>query len=397
MGQITQEALMVLKNNLTFTTQVNRSYDSYFAKSGAKIGDTVNVRKPTRSSGRRGSTLSVENAVESSVPVTLSTQYGADVSFTSKEMALDIDDFSNRILKPMIATVTNMIDTDGMLQYKNVYNTVGTAGTVPTALATYLGAGVKLNYEGAPVDAERAIVIDPLAQATIIDNLKSLFQSSEQIKNQYEDGTMGRTAGFKWSMDQNVALHTTGAYTGTPLVNGVQTSGSSIVTDGWGNSITVLKQGDVFTVANVFAVNPQNRTSTGQLRQFVATADVVSDGSGNATIPVAPSYSFSGAYQTCTSATGGFADNAAITVFASASATSRQHLAFHRDAFTFATADLDVPGGVDMGKVISSKDLGISLRMIRAYDINNDRCPCRLDVLGGWATLRPELACRVAG
>lgn len=403
-GMITNEALAVLENSLTFTKQVNREYDDQFAKKGAKIGDTVNVRKPVRYVGRRTAGLQVENTVESSVPVTLNNQYGCDVSFTSAELALSIDEFSDRILKPAIATVANMIDYDGLQQFKNIYNNVGVAGVTPSALLTYLQAGVKLDNEAAPNDGERAIVINPIAQATIVDNLKGLFNSTSEITRQYMEGTMGKTAGFKWSMDQNVGVQTTGTYAALASGNGTAvtvttaiSTGSSIVTGGW-TAGDVLNAGDTFHIAGVFAVNPQNRQSTGQLRSFVVLANTAgASGGGALTITFAPAVVFSGQYQNVTSATGTAAANAVLTVEAASAIVTPQNLAFHKDAFTFATADLQLPGGVDMAKRVTSKKLGMSMRLVRAYDINADRFPCRLDLLGGWATLRPELACRIQG
>lgn len=403
-GMITNEALAVLENNLTFTKFVNREYSDEFAKKGAKIGDTVNVRKPVRYVGRRTAALNVESTVEPSVPITLNKQYGCDTSFTSAELALSIDEFSDRILKPAIATVANMIDFDGMAQYINIYNNVGTPGTTPSQLLTYLQAGVKLDNEAAPNGGERSIVLNPIAQATIVDNLKGLFNSTSEISKQYMEGTMGKTAGFKWSMDQNVNVQTTGTYaalasgTGTAVtINGAVTTGNSIITAGW-TSGDVLNAGDTFHIAGVFAVNPQNRQSTGQLRSFVVLANTAgASGGGALTITFAPAVVFSGQYQNVTSATNSIATNAVLTVEAASAIVTPQNLAFHKDAFTFATADLDLPGGVDMAKRVTSKKLGMSMRLVRAYDINADRFPCRIDLLGGWATLRPELATRIQG
>lgn len=392
---ITREALRVLENNLTFTKGVSRQYDDKYAVEGAKIGDTLNVRKPARYVGRTGTALSVEDHTETSVPLQLDTQFGVDVNFTSKELALDIDDFSDRIIKPAMATVANKIDRDGLALYKDVYNAVGTPATVPTALKTYLQAGAKMDYEAAPRDGMRSVVLDPNAQVEIVDSLKGLFQSSNEISDQYKSGNMGMAGGFKWSMDQNINTHTVGPLGGTPLVNGAAQTGSSLVTDGWTASAAArLNKGDIFTIAGVFAVNPQSRQSTGQLRQFVVTSDVSSDGSGNATVGISPSIIASGAFQTVDALP---ADNAAITVLGAAAALSPTHLAYHRDAFTFACADLQLPNGVDMAARVSDKQLGMSARMVRAYDINNDKFPCRLDILYGWKSIYPELACRIQG
>lgn len=399
-SQITNEAMAVLENQLTFTKHVNREYDDSFAREGAKIGQTVNVRKPVRYLGRRGATISVEGTQEDYVPVTLNEQYGCDVSFTTKELTLDIDSFSDRILKPQIATVANMIDRDGLLLYRDVYNHVGTPGTTPTTRMTYLNAGVKLDNEGAPVDDMRACVLNPIASATIADANLNLFNPAKNIAEQYDTGRMGRGLGFKFEMDQNVVAHTIGTYTanvagGAVTVNGTVSSGSSIILAGW-TSGDKLKRGDIVTFAGTYAVNPQNRQSTGQLRQFVITNDpeATADGGGAMTITVSPSIVVSGAYQNVSQAV---TSGAALAVFGASSIVTPQNLAFHRDAFTFACADLELPGGVWMAKRVTSKKLGISMRVVKAYDITNDRAPMRIDVLGGWKTLRAELASRVSG
>lgn len=395
-SKITMEALMVLENKLTFTKFVRRDLDDYYGKT-PKIGAVLNVRKPPRYVGRVGQALQLEDATETSVPVTLNVQRGVDIAFTSQDLKLSIDDFSDRFLYPGIANVANNVDFDGMSQYLNVYNEIGTPGTVPNQLLTYLQAGQRLDEEACPRDDDRALVISPAMQATIVDALKGLFQDADSIAEQYKRGTMGRTIGFKWSMDQNTRVQTVGQYSGSPTVNGAGQTGSSIVTQSWPNSQTVLKQGDVITFAGVNAVNPQNRQSTGSLRQFVVTADVVSSGAGAATIPIAGPGGLgiitSGPFQTVTASP---ANSAAIVVSGASQTSSPRGLAFHKQAFVLAVCPLPQPNGVDFAKTKSDKQLGLSIRLIRAYDINQDRFPCRSDILYGWATLYPELACRVA-
>lgn len=396
-SMVTKEALAVLENNLTFAKGVNREYDDQFAIGGAKIGDTLNVRKPARYVGRTGATLAVEDHTETSVPVQLDTQFGVDINFTSKELTLSIDEFSDRIIKPAMAVVANKIDSAGLLMaYQSTYNSVGTAGTIPTALKTYLQAGAKMDYEACPRDGQRSLVIDPSAQVEIVDSLKGLFQSSSEIKSQYETGNMGMAGGFKWSMDQNIYSHTVGPLGGAPLVNGVPAQGATtLVTDAWTAAAAArLKKGDVFTIANVYAINPQSRVSTGQLRQFVVTADVSSDGAGNATIPISPAIASTGALATVNAMP---ADNAPLTIMGAASTVTPQHLAYHKNAFTLACADLVLPQGVDKAARVSDKKLGLSARMVRQYDIVNDKFPCRFDILFGWKALYPELACRIFG
>lgn len=394
-SMITKECLRVLENNLAFTKGTSRDYDDQFAIGGAKIGDTINIRKPARYVGRTGTALAVEDHTETSVPLQLGTQFGVDINFTSKDLTLSIDEFSDRIAKPAMATVANKMDADGLALYKSVYNAVGTPGTTPTALKTYLQAGAKMDYEATPRDDNRSLVIEPTAQVEIVDSLKSLFQSGDQIMKQYEQGNMGQAAGFKWSMDQNVAVHQVGPLGGTPLVNGAGQTGASLVTNGWtAAAASRLKAGDTFTIAGVFAVNPQSRASTGQLRQFVVTADVSSDASGNATIPISPAIVTSGAFQTVTASPGA---GAAITVLGAANTLTPVNLAYHKNAFVLGCADLLLPKGVDMAARVSDKQLGLSARMVRAYDINNDKFPCRFDILYGWKAVYPELACRIHG
>lgn len=398
-SMITREALRVLENNLTFTKYVRRDFDDQYGVAGAKIGTVLNIRKPPRYVGRVGQALQIEDATETSVPLVLNTQRGVDIAFSTQDLTLSIDDFSERFLSPAIANIANFIDFDGMGQYLNVYNEVGTPGTVPNALTTYLNAGARMDDEAAPRDATRSMVISPSMQAALVDALKGLFQASDDIESQYKNGTMGKVIGFKFSMDQNVRTQTVGAYAGgAPVVTTGGQTGNVINTSGWPNSTAILSQGDVISFAGAFAVNPQNKQATASLRQFVVTAPVVSGGGGLASIPI------SGPGGLGLVAAGPFATvnalplaNAVITVSgASGVGPSPRGLAFHKDAFALGCADLLLPGGVDKAARMSDKQLGLSIRLIRAYDINTDRLPCRLDILYGWATLYPELAVRVA-
>ena len=396
-SMITREALRVLENNLTFTKQVNRQYDSRFGVEGAQIGTVLNVRKPPRYVGRTGTAISIEDATETQVAVTLDTQFGVDITFTSEDLALKISDFSKRFITPAVATIANKIDASGLALYTSVYNSVGVPGTPgPTTLLDYLNAGVALDNDACPMDGQRSVCITPSQQAQIVNALKGLFQQSSAIASQYRRGQMGTAVGFEWYMDQNCNTHTTGTFTtgSTPLVKGASQTGASLITDGWANSTAVIKKGDVFTIADVNHVNPQSLTSVATAQQFVATADGTSDGSGNLTISISPSITTGTGFQTVDASP---ADNAAITMVGAESSQSPQGLAFHKDAFTLAMADLPLPQGTDMAARVSDDQLGMSIRLIRDYDITTDKFPCRLDVLFGWAALRPELACRLQG
>lgn len=398
-SMITREALRVLENNITFTKYVRRDFDDKYAVAGAKIGTVLNIRKPPRYVGRVGQALQIEDATETSVPLVLNTQRGVDIAFTTQDMTLSIDDFSERFLNPAVANIANFVDFDGLGQYLNVYNEIGTPGVVPTTLLTYLQAGQRLDEEAAPRDSMRSAILSPAMQANLVDALKGLFQSSDDIERQYKEGTMGKAIGFKFSMDQNVRAQTIGIIAAsTPVVTVGGQTGNIVLTSGWANTTAILNQGDIVTFAGAFAVNPQNKQATASLRQFVITAPVVSSGGGLASLPISGPGGLglvgAGPFQTVSALP---AANAVIAVNGgSGVGPSPRGLAFHRDAFAMGCADLLLPGGVDKAARMSDDQLGLSIRLVRQYDINTDRLPCRLDILYGWTTLYPELACRIA-
>ena len=406
-SKITNEALLVLENELTFTSEVDRNYDDQFAVVGAKIGNTVNVRRPGRFIGTTGPALNVEDFNETSVPVTLSTQFHVDTQFTTQDLALSLDMFSDRVLKPAVAAVANKIDRDGLIVAKNnTGNIVGNAGTPPTGLITYLTAGAYLDSEGAPRDGRRSCIIEPFTAATIVDSLKGLFVPQEAIGEQYRKGLMGRdSAGMNWKMDQNVVAQTFGSYAGVSLQTNTTTFTGSL-TSGWAYSsnITVatasstatLNQGDVIQIAGVYATNPQNRQAygSGKLRNFVV-ANTVSVGTGGAVVTVIPAIITTGQFQNSV-LIGSTSTTAAVLPFNNTGVTSPQNIIMHRNAFTMACADLELPEGVHFAGRASDKEIGLSMRVVRQYTINNDSIPTRVDVLYGWAPLYPELACRVA-
>jgi hypothetical protein len=409
-SKITNEALMVLENELTFTSEVDRNYDDQFAVSGAKIGNTVNVRRPGRFIGTTGPALNVEDFNETSVPVTLSTQFHVDTQFTTQDLALSLDMFSDRVLKPAIAAIANKIDRDGLqMATLQTANIVGTAGTPPTGLITYLTAGAYLDSEGAPRDGRRSCIVEPFTSATIVDSLKGLFAPNQKISEQYEKGMMGTdSAGMKWKMDQNVVSQVFGSNSTTTVTASVNTTtGTGFLTSGWASSSTIsltaantgtlnLNAGDVFTIAGVYAVNPQNRAAYGsnRLRNFVVktTVAIASGASGN--VVVSPAVITAGQFQNVSIPT--TSSSAAVTQFNSTGVVSPQNIIMHRNAFTLAVADLELPEGVHFAGRASDKEIGLSMRVVRQYTINNDSIPTRLDVLYGWAPLYPELACRVA-
>jgi hypothetical protein len=409
-SKITNEALMVLENELTFTSEVDRNYDDQFAVVGAKIGNTVNVRKPGRFIGTTGPALNVEDFNETSVPVTLSTQFHVDTQFTTQDLALSLDMFSDRVLKPAIAAIANKVDRDGLaMATLQTANIVGVAGTPPTGLITYLTAGAYLDSEGAPRDGRRSCIVEPFTSATIVDSLKGLFVPNDKVGMQYEKGLMGRdSGGMNWKLDQNIVAQTFGNNSTTTVTGSVATTtATGFLTSGWASSSTItvtaantgtlnLNAGDTFTIAGVYAVNPQNRQAYGsnKLRNFVVKQTVAIASGASGSVIVSPAVITAGQFQNVsiptTSAT------AAITQFNSTGTVSPQNIIMHKNAFTVAMADLELPEGVHFAGRASDKEIGLSVRVVRQYTINNDSIPTRLDVLYGWAPLYPELACRVA-
>lgn len=394
---ITLEALRIFRNNLVATQHTERKYEALFGQNGSQsaTGTSIRIRKPNQYTVRTGATFSAQDVTDDYTTLTIDQQIGTDISLTSAEMALSLSSFSDQVLKPSMALLANYVDAYVLSNsYKDVANAVGTPGTIPTALSTYLSAGATLDQFACPRDGQRAMVIGPQMQANIVDALKGLFNTSSKISAQYNEGEMGtNVAGFNFSMSQNIATHTVGPLGGTPLVNGASQTGSNLITDGWtASAASRLKKGDVFTIANVYAVNPVSKANTGVLQQFVVTADKSSDASGNITIPIYPAITASGAQQTVSASP---ADNAAITVLGAANTLSAQGLAWHKSAIALAFAELQKPQGVDMASVKTDADSGVSMRFVRWYDGSSDQFRGRFDVLFGVKTVRPEWAVRI--
>jgi len=388
---ITRKALEILENNLVLTRTVNRQYDDSFAVEGAKIGSTLRIRLPDRALVTDGAALQVQDDNEQYTTLTVSSQKHIGVNFTTAELTMQLDDFAERVLKPRISQLASSIDADVANAFKYIGNSVGTPGTTPATSLVLLQAQQKLN-ENAAVMSPRYATVNPAANAALIEGMKGLFNPVSAISKQFKNGMFGEgILGYdELNMSQSIKQFTTGSRTGTLTVNATVTSegATSIVVTGLGS--TVVKAGDVFTVADCFAVNPQTRESTGSLFQFVCLEDVTA--STTATIKVNAMYSASQALATVDALP---QSGKTVTFLGSPSTQYPQNLIYHRDAIAFATADLLMPNGVDM----ASRQVhnGISLRVVRQYDINNDRLPCRIDVLYGYSVIRPQMAVRLWG
>ena len=389
---ITRKSLEILENNLVITRNVNRQYDDSFAVEGAKIGSTLRIRLPDRALVTDGAALQVQDDNEQFTTLTVSSQKHIGINFTSAELTMQLDDFAERVLKPRISQLASTVDADVANAYRLIGNSVGTPGQAPATALVLLQAQQKLN-ENAATMSPRYATVNPAANAGLVNGLSGFFNPTDVISRQFKNGMMGeQVLGYEEvNMSQSIKVHTCGtrAATGNTTGAAVTAEGATTLTLTVGSGETI-NAGDVFTIADCFAANPQTRESTGSLFQFVALSS--STTSTTATVTVAPMYSASNALCTMVSLP---ATGKAVVFVGAASTSYPQNMVYHRDAIAFATADLLLPQGVDMAS--RAVHNGISLRVVRQYDINNDRMPCRVDVLYGYNTIRPQMGCRIWG
>lgn len=403
--QITREALRVLHQKTNFIGNVNRQYDSSFAKTGAKIGTSLNIRMPSKYTVRTGASLSAQDHVERSTPLTVSSQYGVDVSFTSVERTMSLDDFSKRILDPAMAQLAAKIESDAMaVAYKSVNNYVNATTDGLLTYKRFHQAGQKLTEQLAPL-SNRAAILSPFSKVEFMDATKAVFQASDNLATQFREGKLLKTGGFDVYENTLLPSHTTGTTLGTPLTDGT-TLGTSTTANTWvsqtalridtATSGSTLKAGDIITLSGVYAVHPETKVNTGKLMTFVVQSDVTfTTNADDYEVTVKPGfiYGTGNAYQNCVLSGVANSDGLTVTRIGAASSAFGQDLFFHEDAFVFATADLiDVsPFGAQCAR--ESLD-GISMRWAQQYAIGTDTVAGRFDILWGFAPLYPELAVR---
>ena len=390
---ITKECLRIAHEKATFLGTINRQFDSSFGSGNGKIGDTLRIRLPSQYVRRTGSrVMDVQDALEQNTTVTTATQDGVDMRFNSRELALDLQNFSKTHLEPAMAVLVSGVESD-VLQgvTKKVWNVAGTAGTPPADLAAVGEARARLNKGLAPKDGERFIQMDSITMGTMVNGLKGLFQDSQQIKEQYREGMIGRTAMADFYENERVwTLTNSSDVTGT-------TDAAALVTDGgttvdMHTTVAAPATGSVFTIAGVYACHPETKAPYPYLQDFV----VITPNSGVTT--VAPTIYLTGARKNVCSSTG--ADlattdfNSKTLTFRGAASTSYvQNLMYHRDAFTFVTAELPVMS--DSVKCVTQTYDGLSIRVWQQSDIRNDELLTRIDMLYGYAAIRPQWACRI--
>jgi hypothetical protein len=403
---IAKEGLAIAHEKATFTGTVNRQYDDSFGKSGEKVGGTLRVREPNEYEVRTtGRIMNVQDQNESTQTITLATQYGVDMAFTSDELSLNTDNpsdvarFSKRYIEPAIARLVSKIDGECIATAtKGVYNLVGTPGTVVGASGdtTALGlARAKLNQGLAPIDDNRSFQVDSVTMASISNAYKGLFLPENQLKKSFTEGFIGRNAMANFYENERTYNHGVGSdVTGkTHASNAEVTDGGTTIKFAASSDDVNINAGDVFTVAGVYAAHPETKASLGHLQQFVATA-----AGTTGAIPISPSTILTGAKQNVCSAAGAALavtafDNAAVTFIGTANTSYRNNLMYHRDAFTFVMADLPIMD--DAHKCVRRRYEDMSLRVWMASDILNDQLLCRLDMLWGFKVFRPAWACRI--
>lgn len=415
---ITNEVLRIAHNTSVFLGNTNSDYKETW-NGEYKPGSTLKARAPVQFTHRTGETASVQDVTERTVDVTLQPLLGLDFAVGSTELATSIGsdgkvnpEFKNRYLKPAGLKLSAMLDWNiGQIMKNGAYQFVGTPGAAPASITDILNAQVPLDRMSVPRDGQRIAAIEPGANAAVVAGLATLFNDTKMLGDQYKTGVMKTGLGLDFAMSQNVPTHTVGPLGGTPVVNGANqglinagatdnpwAATTSLVTNGWTAAAALrLKKGDVFTLGlggtRVESVNPENKQSTGQLQQFVVTADVSSDASGNATIVTSPAIIAGGAYQNVTTLP---ATGAAITVLTGTANTAySQNLVWHKDAITFVSPKQELPGGMDMAYQASLADEGgISLRFVRGYDLTNNRFISRFDILWGAAVTLPNFIVR---
>lgn len=387
-NQITNEAVRLFTQSNAFLRTVSRQYDDQFARSGAKIGNTLRIRLPNDYVVNTGPAITPQGTNEQNTTLTVATQANVPVSFGTAEKTMSLDDYSERILAPAINRLAAYMANDLMSVAQQSCNLVykNSSGLVSPDASTWLTAGATLSQNLAP-EMDRKIIMDPLTQARSVSSLAGLFNPQRKISDQYETGMITTdTLGFDWMMDQTTRVHTVGTFS-AGTVNGAGQTGNTLTV----NAITgTLNAGDVITITGVNAINRLTGQDQGALRQFVVTANVAS---GATSIPIYPAIvPAPAAFNTVTASP---ANSATISLVLPASSQYRQNLAYYPEAFTLATADLEMPTNGVVEAARAEFD-GVSLRLLTAYDVMSDSLVTRIDCLYGYAAIRPEWAAIVA-
>ncbi|HEX3163408.1 MAG TPA: P22 phage major capsid protein family protein [Pseudolabrys sp.] len=390
---ITRKALESLENNLVMAKLVHRRFEGMFTQ---KIGTTLTVRKPNKFQSQEGPVIDVQDINEPSVSIVINRYRTVPFQFSDADMALTIEDFTERYIDPAMIPLANDVDFDLLGLASQFSNVVGTQGVTPTTFASSVQlTGQRLDENGVPGGMERNLVVNPAANWAMAGAQSNAFVTRVSEKALI-NGYLNQIGNQYVFMDQNVQKQATGSvYSGTSLSNGVAQVGATINSDGWGSGTTTLRQGTVITFAGVFAVNPVSMQSTGALKNFTITA-TISDTTGAIALPISPAIVTTGPFQNVTNAV---ADNSAVAVISqTASGVGNgpvNNLAFTKQAMGLCMVELPLPGGLDMAYKVTHKN--ISIRFLRGFDITNAQFISRLDILYGVAQYYDEMGVRLLG
>lgn len=399
--KILSEGIMLLENEMVMGNAVHSDYSDEYST----VGNTVNIRRPVQYQGIDNNldiTGVQEDIQQATIPITMDQTCTIPVRIGALERTFDFDRFSRDVLKPAMVTLKDKIETHIASKYADFYHFTGTPGTVPSTFLE-LGRMKAILTDGAVPNSDRVGFHGTEAALQLSDGLKNVYVQGK-AKTAFEEAEIGRYAGFTNYETVYAPTHTVGNYGGTPLVNGAnqnvtyaaskQTYTQTLVTDGWTVSTTgVLKKGDVFTIAGVFAVNPVSRESTGRLQNFVVKADADSGAtSGPATLTISPPIITSGAYQTVTAAP---ADNAAITVVSgSANQQYKQSMLLHPQSIALVTRKIDIPTGNGV-KTTTKSGNKVVVSCTEFVDGNTLAQTFRFDILYKAETVDPRFGGRL--
>lgn len=394
---ITREALRIAHESCSFIATTDRQYDDSFAKTGAKIGSTLRVRKPnayTRTQGSR--VMDVQDQAETNGTITVATQDHVDMRFNSAELALSLDDISKRYIEPAVKVLVSGIEADYLAaSTKATYNVAGAAGTAITTLATPGAARAKLNQYLAPKDQNRYIQMDSVTMGGLVNGVAAYFNPSGAISEQFREGLVARTAMADYYENERVWTMRNGSdVTGTTDAAALVTDGGTTIDMHTTVAVTAQVVGQVFTIDGVYACHPETKAAYPHLQQFTITAI------GATTTTISPAIVLTGPRKNVVSSTGGTLattdfNSKTLTFVGNASTSYPVPLMYHKEAFQFVTADLPLMD--DAHKCVRRVQDGLSMRVWQASDIRNDELLMRIDILYGFAALRPEWACRMIG
>jgi hypothetical protein len=402
---ITREAARILHQVDNFMGSVNRSYNDQFAKSGAKAGTSINMRLPSKYTVRTGADFSGQDHVERSTPLAVVSQYGVDVSFSTFERTLSLDDFSKRVLQPAMKQLAAKISYDSIVAaYKTVNRYTNATTDTKLTYRYFQKNGQNLTDELAP-HSDRTALLTPASSVEFMDATKGLFHTAANLNKQFREGIMGNTGGFDVGENTLLPSHTTGTLAGSPVTDG-SALGVTTTANAWSSqtelridgatSLTTIKAGDIITLSGVYAVHPETKQNTGRLQTFVVQSDVtLTTAADDYAVTVKPAmiHGAGNAFQNVVLSGVANTDGLTVTRIGAANTAFAQDLFFHKDAFALAIVDLeDVSSyGADCTRVRVDD---ISLRWIQQYNVSNDKVYGRFDIAWGFAPLLPELASR---